>query len=68
MSRHTEKGTIVIGSGPNRRVVQEPGGSIKPEFLTNKPSTKTTTKKDDSDTKKGNKRLNQNLFTVVARV
>ena len=53
MSRHTEKGTIVIGSGPNRRVVQEPGGSIKPEFLTNKPSTKTTTKKDDSDTKKG---------------
>ena len=56
MSRHTEKGKIVIGSGPNQQVVQEPGGSIKSEFLTNKPSKKTTktkTKKDDSDTKKG---------------
>ena len=53
MSRHTEKGTIVIGSGPNQRTVQEPGGGIKSEFLTNKPSTKTKTKKDDSDTKKG---------------
>ena len=53
MSRHNTPGKIVIGSGSNQRVVQEPGGGIKSEFLTNKPSTKTTTKKDDSDTKKG---------------
>ena len=52
MARHKDKGTIVIGSGPNQRVVQESGGSIKPEFLTNKPSTKTKTKKETEDKKK----------------
>jgi len=56
MSRHDTPGKIVIGSGTSKRTVQEPGEGIKSEFLTNKPSKKTTktkTKKDDGDTKKG---------------
>ena len=56
MSRHNTPGKIVIGSGPNQQVVQKPGKGIESKFLTNKPSKKTTktkTKKDDSDTKKG---------------
>ena len=52
MSRHTEKGTIVIGSGPNQRTVQEPGGGIKSEFLTNKPSKKSSTSDQGSGDKK----------------
>jgi hypothetical protein len=56
MSKHNTAGKIVIGSGTSQRTVQEPGKGIKSEFLTNKPpkkTTKTKTKKDDSDTKKG---------------
>ena len=53
MSSHDTPVKIVIGSGTSKRTVQEPGEGIKSEFLTNKPSTKTKTKKDDSDTKKG---------------
>ena len=51
MSRHDDKGTIVIGSGPNQRTVQEPGGGFTAVKDTG-PSNKKT-KKDDSDTKKG---------------
>jgi hypothetical protein len=56
MSRHNEPGKIVIGTGANQQVVQPAGGNVQSKFLTNKPSKKTTktkTKKDDSDTKKG---------------
>ena len=51
MSRHDDKGTIVIGSGPNQRTVQEPGKGFTAVKDTG-PSNKKT-KKDDSDTKKG---------------
>jgi len=62
MSRHDEPGTIVIGTGANKRVVQPAGGSVRSEFLTNKPSTKTKTKKDDSDTKKGKQTFKSKFF------
>ena len=55
-------GTIVMGSGPSQKTVQESGGGIKSEFLTNKPSTKTKTKKDDSDTKKGKQTFKSKFF------
>ena len=52
MSRHNTPGKIVIGSGTSERTVQEPGGSIKSEFLTNKPSKKSSTSDQGSGDKK----------------
>ena len=52
MARHKDKGTIVIGRGPSQQVVQEPGGGIKSEFLTNKPSKKSSTSDQGSGDKK----------------
>ena len=53
MPRHTDKGTIVIGSGPSQITVQEPGKGFTAVQNTGSNNKKTKTKKDDSDTKKG---------------
>ena len=52
MSRHNTPGKIVIGSGTSERTVQEPGKGIKSEFLTNKPSKKSSTSDQGSGDKK----------------